>query len=40
VAKGSRIGADGILVPEEVYQKAPDKILTITSYPDNVLTWF
>jgi len=38
VAKGSRIGADGILVPEEVYQKAPDKILTITSYPDNVLS--
>src|ERR1043166_5823035 len=23
--KGSRIGADGVLVPEEVYQKAPDR---------------
>ncbi|HEY8411715.1 MAG TPA: c-type cytochrome, partial [Pyrinomonadaceae bacterium] len=28
-AKGSRIGADGVLVPEEVYQKAPDKLLTV-----------
>lgn len=34
VAKGSRIGADGILVPEEVYQKAPNKILTVTTYPN------
>ncbi|HVS82959.1 MAG TPA: c-type cytochrome [Pyrinomonadaceae bacterium] len=34
VAKGSRIGADGILVPEDVYQKAPNKILTVTTYPD------
>ncbi len=34
VAKGSRIGADGVLVPEDVYQKAPNKILTITTYPD------
>ena len=33
VAKGSRIGADGVLVPEEVYQKAPNKILTVTTYP-------
>ena len=33
-SKGSRIGADGVLVPEEVYQKAPDKLLTITSYPN------
>src|SRR5215211_7207016 len=33
IAKGSRIGADNVLVPEEVYQKAPDKLLTITSYP-------
>jgi photosynthetic reaction center cytochrome c subunit len=33
VSKGSRIGADGVLVPEEVYQKAPDKILTVTTYP-------
>jgi hypothetical protein len=38
VAKGSRIGADGVLVPEEVYQKAPDKIVTITSYPGLVFT--
>ena len=34
VAKGSRIGADGVLVPEEVYQKAPNKILTVTTYPN------
>ena len=34
VAKGSRIGADGVLVPEEVYQKAPNKSLTVTTYPD------
>jgi photosynthetic reaction center cytochrome c subunit len=34
VVKGSRIGADGVLVPEDVYQKAPNKILTITTYPD------
>jgi hypothetical protein len=38
VAKGSRIGADGVLVPEEVYQKAPDKLLTITSYPQVVFS--
>src|SRR4029079_12626505 len=38
VAKGSRIGADGVLVPEEVYQKAPDKILTVTSYPNVVFS--
>jgi len=37
-AKGSRIGADGVLVPEEVYQKAPDKLLTITSYPKVVFS--
>ena len=37
-AKGSRIGADNVLVPEEVYQKAPDKILTITSYPQVVFS--
>gem|GEM_PF-525948 len=36
--KGSRIGADGVLVPEEVYQKAPDKILTVTSYPNVVFS--
>jgi hypothetical protein len=38
VAKGSRIGADGVLVPEEVYQKAPDRLLTITSYPQVVFS--
>ena len=37
-AKGSRIGADGVLVPEEVHQKAPDKILTVTSYPNLVFS--
>ena len=38
VAKGSRIGADGVLVPEAVYQKAPDKLLTVTSYPNIVFS--
>jgi photosynthetic reaction center cytochrome c subunit len=38
VAKGSRIGADGVPVPEDVYQKAPNKILTVTSYPDVVFS--
>ena len=38
VAKGSRIGADGVLVPEVVYQKAPDKLLTVTSYPNVVFS--
>ncbi|HKY42329.1 MAG TPA: c-type cytochrome [Pyrinomonadaceae bacterium] len=37
-AKGSRIGADGVLVPEEVHQKAPDKLLTVTSYPNMVFS--
>ena len=37
-AKGSRIGADGVLVPEEVYQKAPDKLLTVTRYPNVVFS--
>jgi len=37
-ARGSRIGADGVLVPEEVYQKAPDKLLTVTSYPNVVFS--
>jgi hypothetical protein len=36
VMKGSRVGADGVLVPEEVYQKAPNKLLVTTSYPDIV----
>jgi photosynthetic reaction center cytochrome c subunit len=36
--KGSRIGADGVLVPEEVYQKAPDKLLTVTRYPNVVFS--
>ena len=38
ISRGSRIGADGVLVPEEVYQKAPDKLLVITSYPTVALT--
>jgi hypothetical protein len=36
--KGSRIGADGVLVPEEIYQKAPDKLLTVTRYPNVVFS--
>ncbi|HJQ35269.1 MAG TPA: photosynthetic reaction center cytochrome c subunit family protein [Pyrinomonadaceae bacterium] len=32
--KGSRVGADGVLVPEEIYQKAPDKLAVATSYPN------
>ena len=36
VLKGSRVGADGVLVPEEVYTKAPNKLLTVTSYPNLV----
>lgn len=38
ISRGSRIGADGILVPEEVYQKAPNKLLVITSYPNLALS--
>jgi hypothetical protein len=38
VSRGSRIGADGVLVPEEVYQKAPNKMLVITRYPEVALT--
>lgn len=34
IAKGSRVGADGVLVPEDVYQKAPNKLLVVTAYPD------
>ena len=37
-AKGSRIGADGVLVPEEVHQKAPDKMLIVTTYPNVVFS--
>lgn len=37
VIKGSRVGADGVLVPEEVYQKAPNKLLVVTRYPDNAI---
>lgn len=33
ITKASRIGADGVLVPEEIYQKSPDKLLTTTIYP-------
>jgi hypothetical protein len=38
ILKGSRIGADGLPVPEEVYQKAPDKMLVVTTYPDIAFT--
>ena len=38
VSRGSRIGADGVLVPEEVYQKAPNKLLVITRYPEVALS--
>src|SRR5262245_15173894 len=34
ISSGSRIGADGVLVPEEVYQKAPNKMLITTTYPN------
>lgn len=37
VLKGSRIGADGVLVPEEVYEKMPGKMLVITTYPELIL---
>lgn len=37
VMKGSRVGADGVLVPEEVYQKAPNKLLVVTRYPTLLL---
>ncbi len=33
---GSRIGADGVLVPEEVRAKAPNKLLVTTTYPRQV----
>ena len=33
IQKGSRVGADGGMTPEEVYQKAPDKVMVITTYP-------
>jgi hypothetical protein len=38
ITKGSRIGADEVLVPEEIYQKSPNKLVTITSYPQIVFT--
>jgi photosynthetic reaction center cytochrome c subunit len=34
LVKGSRVNADGSVVPTEVYQKAPDKVLTIVNYPN------
>ena len=37
IMKGSRVGADGILIPEEVYSKAPDKLLTVITYPNLTL---
>jgi photosynthetic reaction center cytochrome c subunit len=38
ISRGSRVGADGVLVPEEVYQKAPNKMLVITTYPNVALS--
>lgn len=38
VVKGARVGADGVLVPEELYQKAPDKLLVMTKYPEVTFT--
>lgn len=38
VVRGSRVGADGVLVPEEVYQKAPDRMSVKTSYPNVTFT--
>ena len=38
VSRGSRVGADGVLVPEEVYQKAPNKMLVVTTYPNVALS--
>ncbi|HEV2704403.1 MAG TPA: c-type cytochrome [Pyrinomonadaceae bacterium] len=32
--KGSRVNADGTVVPTEIYQKAPDKIFTAVNYPN------
>lgn len=37
VMKGSRIGADGVAVPEEVYVKMPGKMLVVTTYPNLTL---
>lgn len=38
VVKGSRVNADGTVVPTEVYQKAPDKVLIVVTYPNNSFT--
>lgn len=38
VEKGSRIGADGIAVPEEIYQEFPGKISVTTAYSKEALT--
>jgi photosynthetic reaction center cytochrome c subunit len=38
VIKGSRVGADGTAVPEEVYEKLPGKILVVTTYPQGAMT--
>jgi hypothetical protein len=32
--KGSRVNADGTVVPTEIYQKAPDKVFTAVNYPN------
>lgn len=38
VVKGSRVNADGTVVPTEVYQKAPDKVVIVVNYPNNSFT--
>jgi hypothetical protein len=38
VTKGSRINDDGTTVQEEVYQKAPNKLLVVTSYPQYAIS--
>jgi len=37
IIKGTRTNVDKTVVPVEVYQKAPHKILTVTVYPANTL---
>jgi hypothetical protein len=36
VIKGTRLNVDGTTVTEEVYQKSPDKLLVVTTYPEVV----
>ena len=32
--KGSRVNVDGSIVPTEIYQKAPNKVMTVVTYPN------